>query len=337
MNSAGQDHPFRLVFESISDGILITDLDSGLVVAANPAAAAFHGYDPAGLIGLRHADLLHPTSRPQLAGWIAAARAGQPVAAAVLYVRRDGTPFAVEVRGTPGDWEGAACLLAVLREAGEPGAMLHQAAAHAALEERKRLARNLHDAVNQSLFSASLIAEVLPRLWRQHPDEVLESLEDLRRLTRGALAEMRGLLVDLQPLEPADSELGDMLPLLADAFTGRTNVPVSVSVATGKPLPGEAQVALYRMCQEALNNIARHAAAAQVSIGLRDDAGTVELCIRDDGCGFDPEQIPPGHYGLGMMRERATAIGASLAILSRPGEGTTIVIRLPGIVEEEAG
>ena len=330
MNSAGEDSLYRHVFESISDGIVLTDLDSERVVAANRAAAAIHGYDPAELVGLRHADLLHPTSRPQFAGWVMAARAGEPVAAAVLHARRDGTPFAVEVRGGSCAWEGAAGLLVVLRAAGEPGAAMRQAAAHAALEERKRLAQNLHDAVNQSLFSAGLIAEVLPRLWRQHPEEVLESLEDLRRLIRGALAEMRGLLVDLQPLEPADSELRDLLPLLADAFSGRTNIPVTVAVAAIEPLPGEAQVALYRICQEALNNIARHAAATQVTIELRGDAEAVELSIRDDGRGFDPEQIPSGHYGLGMMLERAAAIGASLAIVSRPGEGTAVTIRRPG-------
>ncbi|WP_231911275.1 GAF domain-containing sensor histidine kinase [Candidatus Promineifilum breve] len=206
----------------------------------------------------------------------------------------------------------------------------------ASLEERRRLAQNLHDAVNQSLFSASLIAEVLPRLWEQHPKEVRESLEDLRRLTRGALAEMRGLLVDLRPLELSESELSELLPLLGDAFSGRTNVPVTVTVGEIGALPGEVQVALYRLCQEALNNVAKHAAATRVAIDLRHEAGIVELRICDDGRGFDTNQIYSGHYGLGMMRERAAAIGATVSITSRSGEGTEITTRWPSAAHGEA-
>jgi len=202
-----------------------------------------------------------------------------------------------------------------------------QAQALAALEERRRLAQNLHDAVNQSLFSASLIAEVLPRLWEQHPEEVQGSLEDLRRLTRGALAEMRGLLVELQPLELGDHELDDLVRLLGDALTGRTNIPVTVTTSGQGTLPAEVQIAFYRLCQEALNNVAKHSGAGQVAIRLQYEGGAVALSIRDNGRGFDPEQIPSGHYGLSIMQERATAIGATLSIMSQPGQGAEIVIR----------
>jgi signal transduction histidine kinase len=101
----------------------------------------------------------------------------------------------------------------------------------AALHERQRLAQELHDAVNQSLFSAGLIAEVLPRLWERDIEEGRRSLEDVRRLTRGALAEMRMLLLELRPSALTDSELGDLLHLLGNALTGRANIPVAVTVA----------------------------------------------------------------------------------------------------------
>ena len=104
----------------------------------------------------------------------------------------------------------------------------------AALHERQRLAQNLHDAVNQSLFSAGLIAEVLPRLWERDPDEGRRSLEDLRRLTRGALAEMRALLAELRPSILTDTDLGDLLHQLGSAFTGRTNIPVTCDRGRGK-------------------------------------------------------------------------------------------------------
>jgi PAS domain S-box-containing protein len=213
----------------------------------------------------------------------------------------------------------------------------------AALEERQRLARNLHDAVNQSLFSAGLIAEVLPRLWERNPKEGLQSLEDLRRLTRGAQADMRLLLAELRPSTLTDVKLGDLLHLLGNALAGRTNLPIHVTVTghEGNPeqrvLPADVQIAIYRLCQEGLTNIAKHAGASRVDIKLQYKPGGVELHIQDDGRGFDPEQTPPGHYGLSMMRERASAVGASLSIASQPGHGTEIVIRWEKAQEQKAG
>jgi PAS domain S-box-containing protein len=200
------------------------------------------------------------------------------------------------------------------------------AQALAVLEERQRLARNLHDAINQSLFSAGLIAEVLPRLWERDQVEARRSLEDLRRLTRGAMAEMRALLAELRPSTLTDAELGDLLRLLGNAFTGRTNIPATVSVIGQGILPADVQVAIYRICQEALNNIAKHARAGMVVINLKHEDATIGVSIRDDGQGFDHERITSGHYGLSMMRERAEGVGAQLSITSKPGHGTELTI-----------
>jgi len=205
--------------------------------------------------------------------------------------------------------------------------LYEHAQSFAKLQERQRLARELHDAVNQSLFSAGLIAEVLPRLWEQNPDAGRRSLEDLRRLTRGALAEMRGLLAELRPTVMTGSEFGDLLRQLGDALTGRVNVPVSMSITGEGVLPADVQIALYRLCQEALNNIAKHARASRVTVQLQYHSERVELHIQDDGRGFDPGQSPSGHSGLSMMRERAEAIGALLSITSAPGHGTGVAIR----------
>lgn len=205
--------------------------------------------------------------------------------------------------------------------------LYEQAQTLASLQERQRLARNLHDAINQSLFSAGLIAEVLPRLWVKNPAEGQRALADLRRLMRGAQAEMRGLLAELRPQVLIDSELGDLLRQLSNAFTGRTNVPVALKISGQGALPMDVQIALYRICQEALNNIVRHARAGRVVVELQHTEREVGLEIRDDGRGFDPEQIPPGHYGLKMMRERAEAADVKLVLASRPGGGTTINVR----------
>jgi two-component system nitrate/nitrite sensor histidine kinase NarX len=205
--------------------------------------------------------------------------------------------------------------------------LYEHAQALAALQERQRLAQNLHDAVNQSLFSAGLIAEVLPRLWKRDPDQAQQSLEDLRRLTRGAQAEMRALLAELLPATLTDTELGDLLILLGNAFTGRTNIPVDVTVTDEGSLPAETQVAFYRICQEALNNTAKHAKASRVEIDLHHTSGELKLLIRDNGRGFGTSELTPsGHYGLAMMRERAEAVGAELIVSSRPAQGTQISI-----------
>ena len=197
----------------------------------------------------------------------------------------------------------------------------------AVLEERQRLARNLHDAVNQSLFSAGLIAEVLPRLWDRDQQEARRSLEDLRRLTRGAMAEMRALLAELRPSTLTDSDLGDLLRLLGNALEGRTSLPVAVTVSGEFILPAKVQVAFYRICQETLNNVAKHSKASQVEINLKQEEAVIEMRIRDDGKGFDTEQVFSGHYGLGMMRERAEAAGAQLTVMSQVGHGTELTIR----------
>ncbi|MBK9925106.1 MAG: PAS domain S-box protein [Anaerolineales bacterium] len=197
----------------------------------------------------------------------------------------------------------------------------------AALQERQRLAQNLHDAVNQSLFSAGLIADVLPRLWDRDQDEARKSLDDLRRLTRAAQAEMRALLAELRPSALTDTDLGDLLYLLGSALSGRINIPVKVTVAEDVILPAEIQVAFYRVCQEALNNIAKHAKASKVDIDLMHEDSAIELRIRDDGVGFNTEETFAGHYGLGMMRERADAAGTQLSITSQPGQGTELIMR----------
>lgn len=206
----------------------------------------------------------------------------------------------------------------------------------AVMEERQRLARNLHDAVNQSLFSASLIAEVLPRLWDRDPKTARNSLEDMRKLVRGAMSEMRALLAELRPSTLIDTELGDLLRQLASAFTGRTDIPAELTVTGAGVLPADVHVAAYRICQEALYNIAKHAQPAKVEVMLKHEEGVMELLIRDDGVGFNPEQRPSsGHYGLSMMHERAQAVGIQLSIASQPGQGTELTLRWPASAEEE--
>jgi signal transduction histidine kinase len=204
--------------------------------------------------------------------------------------------------------------------------LYHQAQQSAALQERQRLARDLHDAVTQTLFSSSLIAEVLPRLWARNQEEGLRRLTELRQLTRGALAEMRTLLVELRPAALMEADLGELLHQLAEAITGRTRVPVQVTVEGESTLPVDVKVALYRIAQEALNNVAKHAEASEVTVAIKLEPGSVELRIQDDGIGFDTSVSAPDRLGMGIMQERAEAIGAKLEVTSQPGVGTKVSV-----------
>ncbi len=193
--------------------------------------------------------------------------------------------------------------------------------------ERSRLARDLHDAVSQTLFSASLIADVLPQLWERDPDEGWRRLEEIRQLTRGALAEMRTLLLELRPTTLVEAELGDLLRQLGEAITGRARVPVALEVEgeASCTLSPDMKVALYRIAQESLNNVAKHAGASQATVSLRCQGERGELRIRDDGRGFDFNDISVESLGLGIMRERAKAVGVTLTVESEIGHGTQVV------------
>jgi signal transduction histidine kinase len=204
-----------------------------------------------------------------------------------------------------------------------------QIAEAAAAAERSRLASDLHDAITQTLFSASLIADVLPRLWERVPAEGHRCLGDLRRLTRGALAEMRSLLLELRPAALEEAKLDCLLYQLAEAVNGRARLSVNASVAEPPPLPRDVQIALYRIAQEALNNAARHARASRVDLALRALPQGVELRIADNGRGFEASRVSSDHLGLGIMRDRAEAIGARLTIESVRGRGTVVATTWP--------
>jgi nitrate/nitrite-specific signal transduction histidine kinase len=206
----------------------------------------------------------------------------------------------------------------------ENARLYEQAEQTAITAERNRLARELHDAVTQTLFSANLIADVIPRIWKRNPEEGLQNLEELRQLTRGALAEMRTMLLEMRPESLERSDIKSLLTQLADAFIGRVRVPVSLDIQGDCELTHEVKIVFYRVAQEALNNIAKHSGARQVDLHLECQPGQLYLLIKDNGLGFDPASITPDHLGIAIMRERANSIGASLKIESQIGQGTTV-------------
>lgn len=200
--------------------------------------------------------------------------------------------------------------------------------------ERNRLARDLHDSVTQTLFSASLVAETLPKIWEMDPEAGKQKLEDLRKLTRGALSEMRTMLMELRPSALAETDIEDLFQHLINAFTSRSLVTVQFNKQGDEDPPVQVKEAFYRIVQEALNNIEKHAGAQRVELTLVRALDEFTVMIRDDGCGFDPAAVSQDHLGLGIMQERAKSIRAVLHIDSAPLMGTEVSLRWIAKMEE---
>jgi two-component system nitrate/nitrite sensor histidine kinase NarX len=211
----------------------------------------------------------------------------------------------------------------------ENAQLYEQAQATAVAEERNRLARDLHDSVTQTLFSTNVIAQTTYRIWAENPEDGRRNLEKLSLMTKGALAEMRTLLIELRPTAVLKLSLGELLGTLVDAALSRSRAPVNLTIEGDCSLRDDVKMALYRIAQEALNNITKHAEATEINVALICNQNRVEVSVCDNGLGFDPGAIPPGHLGLAIMRERAENIGATMRLTSNSGDGTEIVVTWP--------
>jgi PAS domain S-box-containing protein len=194
----------------------------------------------------------------------------------------------------------------------------------AAEEERIRIARELHDSVTQTMYSVSIVAEALPRLLDRDLDEAKRRAVHLRQMTLGALAELRNLLFEFHPKALRDTRLSILVQQLCDVLTGRTHIPVAITIAGDAQPPEDVKVAFYRVTQEAFNNIAKHAQATQITVVLESLPNKCKLSIHDNGIGFNLEKVNAENLGLKIMRERAEEIGADLLVESSPNQRTLV-------------
>jgi len=202
------------------------------------------------------------------------------------------------------------------------------AASQAVEAERIRLARELHDAVKQNLFSANLIAQSLPKIWQKHPQRAEEQLAGLQQLTKGALAEMQTLLFELRPETRVNVPLPELIRPLCDSLTTRAGIPVKFVVDGSFPYPPSVIDHIFRIAQEALNNIGKHAHATQANITLTHQDGCGILVIEDNGIGLQNSESDD-RMGIVGMRERVEIIGGELHITSEPKQGTRVEVRIP--------
>ena len=214
--------------------------------------------------------------------------------------------------------------------------LYEQAQELAALQERQRLARELHDSVSQALYGISLWAHtVREALESSEPEQAEAAIEDVLTLAEAGLAEMHALIFELRPESLETEGLVAALTKQVEALRARYKLTVEADLVDEPDLSLEKKEALYRIAQEALHNIVKHARASNVVLRLARQEREVFLEVCDNGKGFDPTGPFPGHLGVLSMQERVTKIGGTLTIESAPGQGTCIRVRVPLEVESE--
>ena len=200
----------------------------------------------------------------------------------------------------------------------------------AVLEERQRLARELHDSVTQSLYGISLYAEAAGRALADGENEpVAANLREIGQTTREALAETRLLLFELRPPLLEAHGLAAALRTRLQAVEARAGLETHFDCHGEERLAPDQEQELLRLTQEALNNVLKHAHAQHVSVCLDVMTDRAVLEVTDDGTGFEPSHQPAGGYGLRGMRERAERLGGTLHIASSPGTGTRVRVEVP--------
>jgi signal transduction histidine kinase len=203
-------------------------------------------------------------------------------------------------------------------------ALQHRLRELAVLEERNRLAREIHDGLGASLSSLIIQSEYLEQLAKE--DELKSEIRELKQAAEESIEELRRSLQMMR-------EDFDLVQSLEDyCATSRERHKLDVRFTregTERPLGSDAQLTLFRILQESLTNAAKHAHASHVDVRLVFDADSVMLTITDDGCGFDTRALPPGHYGLLNMRERADKLYGRVNVDSTPGRGTHIALSIP--------
>ena len=192
-------------------------------------------------------------------------------------------------------------------------------------EERRRVARELHDELGQVLTGVLLLLDEAERATGQR---AAEALEEGREAARTAINEVRRIVADLRPEALDDLGLGSALAALATNFERRSGIRVTRRVPSDLPrLSGEQDLVVYRVVQEALTNVARHAQARQAELSVEQVDGQVRVVVRDDGRGF--RGAPPDDRGIGGIRERAMLVHGTVEVQSAPGQGTQVVVCIP--------
>jgi PAS domain S-box-containing protein len=334
---------YRFLVENSPDVVFATDAD-GRITFMSDAIERMAGWRPDAVVGQHYSMLVDTSADEATSRWAALVREPSVEQIAIQNLKRpDGGSVPVEISaiGMVDERGAFAGIHGSTRDIGERARLerelRRQAGELAAGEERAHLARELHDSVTQALFSMTLVSRSIELLLDRDVAAARAQLTQLRDLQREALAEMRALIFELRPGNLEQDGLTRALRTHTAALQGRIGLPVVVESTLDERLPLAIEEVLYRIAQEALHNVVKHAGARQVRVEIGQTGQGVRLRIQDDGKGFDPAAVPDGHLGLAGMRARADRIGARLGCQSEPGKGTTIEVVVPEAAVNGAG
>ena len=334
---------YRFLVENSPDVVFATD-DDGRFTFMSDAIERMAGWKPGDLVGEHYSKVVESQPIEDASRWAALVREPSVEQIAIQNVRRpDGGTVPVEISaiGMVDEDGRFAGIHGSTRDISERARfereLRRQAGELAAGEERAHLARELHDSVTQALFSMTLVSRSIEMLLDRDVAAARAQLTQLRDLQREALAEMRALIFELRPGNLEQDGLIRALRTHTQALQGRIGLPVVVESTLAERLPLAIEEVLYRIAQEALHNVVKHAGARQVRVEVGRTGQGVRLRIEDDGKGFDPEAVPDGHLGLAGMRARADKVGGLFSCRSEPGLGATIEIVVPEAAIARAG
>lgn len=334
---------FRVITESTRDLVALLDPE-GRFLYANPSYRHRLGLEPAELLGSEAFGLVHPADAPGFRqAWAQARARREPLVAEVRLQGRTGVWATFE---TVGHWvydDAGQAHRAVLvsrditrrKLAEEKLRNLPRLIVEAQEAERRRVARELHDSVNQLLSSARFRVQSIEERLQARDESLWRETLKVQALLARAIEEVRRISRNLRPSELDDLGLVPALRSLCAEFAERTGLRLTVALdEPPEPCSKETELTLYRVVQEALTNIAKHAQASNVEVRLSWQNGAVQAVIRDDGAGFEPQAVgagKPDPVGMGLldMRERAAHVGGSCVVHSAPGQGTEVVVTLP--------
>jgi two-component system sensor histidine kinase UhpB len=341
------EEQFRLITESTRDLVALLDAD-GRFLYANPSYEKILGYAPAHLLGTDAFALVHPDDREVLRPvWREALRAKDPHVTEVRLQRRRGDWLFFETIGhwildAAGRAERSVLVsrdITRRKQAEEKLRSLPRLVVEAQEAERRRVARELHDSVNQILGSVRFRVESMKERLPARDEGLREEARKVGALLEKAIEEVRRISHNLRPSELDDLGLVPAVRSLCREFSGRTGLRVAQTF-DGVPdrCSKEVELTLYRIIQEALTNIERHAGATAVELRLARRGAAIQASIADNGAGFSPQSVAsaaPGRGGMGLldMQERAGHLGGTCAVTSKPGQGTQILVTLPWSAE----
>lgn len=330
----------RTIFRETPTAVVLVD-EEGVIRVVNRKAAELFGYEPEELEGelveVLVPEGLEETHRRHREEYMEdPVRRPMGVRLELEGERRDGSTFPVEISLSPMQLDDGPRIMAAVRDISERRELRTWGteAVEAAEEERLRIAQELHDDLAQRLAALQVRARLVGQVGDENRDDVVEELQEE---IRSASEQVRQIIRGLRP--PALSELGLGAALRHEAQRQLEDTGIQreleIGQVDGRP-ESRVQLVLYRVTQEAVRNAVQHADPTRVSVRLREDGdGWLELAVRDDGTGFDPDVVAEGdRYGLVGMRERIGAVGGEIELRSAPGRGTEVRARVPSSPSE---